>query len=155
MIMRFEVETPQRSGQVKERETRRLEPSEPAGTADKLRWHRQRMGLTQREAADKTGVGRRQYIKYEDGSAASLPKEVADRLAALFGIPAEELLDEYDRFLYKGQGKLVREYRESLGLGKKPFARKLKIRPETLRAWENDATVMQRRSWEKYFRDTI
>lgn len=27
------------------------------------------------------------------------------------------------RFLYKGQGKMIREYRESLGMKKKPFAR--------------------------------
>ena len=34
---------------------------------------------------------------------------------------------------YKGQGKMIREYRESLGLKKKQFARLIKLDPGTLR----------------------
>ncbi len=33
---------------------------------------------------------------------------------------------------------MIREYRESLGLKKKQFARLIKLDPGTLRYWEND-----------------
>ena len=50
---------------------------------------------------------------------------------------------------------MIREYRESLGLKKKPFARLLKLDPGTLRCWESDQKRMFKDSWEKYFKDII
>lgn len=63
--------------------------------------------------------------------------------------------DDYNRFLYKGQGKMIREYRESLGLQKKPFARLIGVDPNLLRAWEADQKRMNINSWEKYFKNLI
>lgn len=65
------------------------------------------------------------------------------------------LLDEYDQFLYTGQGKLIREYRERMGLQKKPFARRLGIDPRTFRGWENETIRVKRGSWERYFKENI
>ena len=65
-------------------------------------------------------------------------------LAGLYQIPVEDLLDEYTQFLYTGQGRLIREYRERLGLQKKPFARRLGIDPRTLRGWENETIRVKR-----------
>lgn len=76
---------------------------------DRLRWCRHRMELMQKEAADLIGITRGHYIDFD-----------------------------FNRFLYKGQGKMIREYRESLGLKKKQFARLIKLDPGTLRYWEND-----------------
>ncbi len=56
---------------------------------------------------------------------------------------------------YKDQGKMIREYRESLGLKKKEFARLIKLDPGTLRCWENNQKRMIKDSWEKYFKDLI
>ena len=92
---------------------------------DRLRWCRHHMGLMQKEVADLIGISRGHYI------------------------------DDYNRFLYKGQGKMIREYRGSLGLKKKPFARLLKLDPGTLRCWESDQKRMFKDSWEKYFKDII
>ena len=50
---------------------------------------------------------------------------------------------------------MIREYRESLGLKKKQFARLIKLDPGTLRCWENDEKRMFKDSWEKYFKDII
>ena len=56
---------------------------------------------------------------------------------------------------YKGQGKMIREYRESLGLKKKPFARLMGISPNLLRAWEDHQKRMNINSWNKYFKGKI
>lgn len=123
--------------------------------SERLRWCRHHMGLMQKEVAEMIGVSSRQYMELEDGYLAYYPKEIVDKLATLYRVSVDDLLDEYNRFLYKGQGKLIRKYRESLGLKKKPFARLLGIPPCLLRAWENEQKKMSFRSWEKYFKDKI
>ena len=77
----------------------------------------------QKEVADRLGISRGQYMDLETGTVDYCPKEVVDKLAALFGIPAADLLDDFSRFLYYGQGKAIREHRKRLGLQKKPYAR--------------------------------
>lgn len=122
---------------------------------DRLRWCRHHMGLMQKEVADLIGISRGHYIDFEVGYVDYYPKEIVDKLAALYQVPVDDLLDDYNRFLYKGQGKMIREYRESLGLKKKPFARLIHLDPGTLRCWENDEKRMFKDSWEKYFKDII
>lgn len=122
---------------------------------DRLRWCRHHMGLMQKEVADMIGITRGHYIDYEVGYVDYYPKEIVDKLAKLYQIPVDDLLDDYNRFLYKGQGKLIREYRESLGLKKKQFARLINLDPGTLRCWENDQKRMFKDSWEKYFKNII
>ena len=47
----------------------------------------------------------------ENGAVDYYTKEIADKLAAFYEIPVYDLLDDYNLFLYIGQGKLIREYR--------------------------------------------
>ena len=122
---------------------------------DRIRWCRHRMGLMQKEVADRIGLSRQDYIGYEIGYYDYYPKEVVDKLAALFEIPVEDLLDDYNRFLRYGQGRAIREYREQNGLKKKQFARLLKVEPHTLLIWETEQKRMIKGSWEKYFKDII
>ena len=122
---------------------------------DRLRWCRHHMGLMQKEVADLIGITRGHYIDYEVGYVDYYPKEIVDKLAALYQVPVDDLLDDYNRFLYKGQGKVLQEYRESLGLKKKQFARLINLDPGTLRIWERDEKIMFKKSWEKYFKDII
>ena len=122
---------------------------------DRLRWCRHHMGLMQKEVADLIGISRGHYIDFEVGYVDYYPKEIVDKLAALYKIPVDDLLDDYNRFLYKGQGKMMREYRESLGLQKKPFARLIGVDPNLLRAWEADQKRMNINFWEKYFKNLI
>ena len=72
-----------------------------------------------------------------------------------FHIPVDDLLDDYNRFQYKGQGELLRECREKMGLKKKPFARLLHVHPNTYRDWEADKKRMFKITWNKYFRDIV
>ena len=122
---------------------------------DRLRWCRHHMGLMQKEVAELIGISRGHYIDFEVGYVDYYPKEIVDKLAELYGVPVDDLLDDYNRFLYKGQGKMIREYRESLGLKKKPFARLKGISPNLLRAWEDHQKRMNINSWNKYFKGKI
>ena len=122
---------------------------------DKLRWCRLNMGLLQKEVAEAIGITRGLYISYEGGTVDHYPKEIIDKLAELYNVPPDDLLDDYNRFLYNGQGKAIREYRERLGLKKKTFARKIKVTPTNLRNWESEKKIMIKRTWERYFKDII
>lgn len=122
---------------------------------DRLRWCRHHMGLMQKEVAQRVGISRARYIEMETGAVDYYPKEIVDKLAELFGIPVADLLDEYNLFLYRGQGKMIQEYRESLGLKKKSFADLIGINPHLLGAWEADRKRMNINSWEKHFKYLI
>ncbi len=45
----------------------------------------------------------------------SFTPELADKLAALYGIPVEDILDDYTLFLHRGGGAFLRRYREAKG----------------------------------------
>ncbi|MBB5265644.1 transcriptional regulator with XRE-family HTH domain [Catenibacillus scindens] len=113
------------------------------------------MGLMQKEVAERIGVSREHYIDFEMGNVDYYPKEIVDRLATLYHIPVDDLLDDYNRFQYKGQGELLRECREKMGLKKKTFARLLHVHPNTYRDWEADKKRMFKITWNKYFRDIV
>lgn len=81
---------------------------------DRLRWCRHHMGLMQKEVAELIGITRGHYIDFEVGYVDHYPKEIVDKLAELYQVPVDDLLDDYNRFLYKGQGKLIQEYRRAL-----------------------------------------
>ena len=122
---------------------------------DRLRWCRHHMGLMQKEVAERIGISRGQYIGYECGTVDYYPKEIVDKLAALFEIPAHDLLDDYNRFLYEGQGKTIRAFRLGLGLKQCHLARQLNLAHDTLSDWENDLIQISKNSWTKYFKDLI
>ena len=66
---------------------------------DRLRWCRCRAGLIQREVAERVGVHRDTYMKMENGEVDYWPQLVVDKLAELYRIPMEDLLDDYNCFL--------------------------------------------------------
>ena len=68
---------------------------------DRLRWCRHHMGLMQKKVAELIGISRGHYIDFEVGYVDYYPKEIVDKLAELYGVPVDDLLDDYNRFLYK------------------------------------------------------
>lgn len=122
---------------------------------DRLRFCRHRLGLMQKEVAKMVGISRSTYINLETGNYNGFDRTVADKLSKLFNIPVYDLLDDYNRFLSCGQGKLIREYRESLNLGKRPFARLVGADANMIRLWESERKQVSLKSWEKYFKNRI
>lgn len=106
----------------------------------------------QAEVAKLAGVTRAVYIDIECGTTQHIPQEMVQCLSTFYGVPMTDFLDEFNQFLYDGQGKRIRAYRESFGLGKKPFGRKMGIPIRCLQEWENDRKVISIICWERYFK---
>ena len=67
---------------------------------NKRRWYRYQKGLRQRDAADYAGIDRSTYIHYEEAGRDFYPKEHMEKLAELFEVPLENLLDDYKAALW-------------------------------------------------------
>lgn len=126
--------------------------SEITETADKLRWLRYQKGLRQRDVADYAGIYRSTYIHYEEyGKDFYSPKHM-ERIAQLFEIPVERLLDDYNLFLRNGQGKQIKAIRMKLGLTQREYADRLGISLCNLKQWEQNRKQLFKSTWEKYFK---
>ncbi len=130
---------------------RRYEREQNPTTADKLRWYRYQHGLMQSQVAQIMGISESTYKNLENGSSTTVAFERMDKLAKYYGIPVEELLDDYGRFLMNGQAAGIRAYRKDLNMGKKHFAEYMGIPIRNLRKWEEGKTTISRQSWERYF----
>ena len=128
------------------------DPGTMTETADKLRWHRYRKAMLQREVADYIGVERSTYIHYETVGRDYYPIENMRKLAALFGVPVTELLDDFNKFLYYDQGKQIREKRMSLNMTQREYADKLGVSLCNLKKWERNRVRIFKSTWERYFR---
>ena len=137
-------------------ETERMVQAAPEAletTADKLRYYRHVCGLEQQEVAVYVGLHRGTYAGYETpGTRDYYPLNKLSLLAELFKVPLEYLLDDYNTFLYKGQGRQVKALRESMGLSRREFADKFGVWTTTVRDWETDSVRMTRQTWEKLFK---
>ena len=122
---------------------------------DRLRWCRHSKGLMQVEVADNVGMTHSVYKAIEEGFTQHIEPEKVDRLAQFYGVPVTDFLDEFNRFLYDGQANCIRGYRESMGLGKKPFAREMGIPIRSLQGWESGKKAISRKCWIRYFKDKI
>jgi len=75
--------------------------------------------------------------------------DTMDKLAALYQVPVTDLLDNYNRFLYEGQGRQVRALRKRKGMSVAQFAESLGVYATTVRKWEADQARMCKRTWDK------
>lgn len=122
---------------------------------DRLRWCRHHLGLMQKEVAELIGTTRAIYIDWETGITQHYAIELVAKLAMLYQIPPLDLLDDYNRFLYKGQGEAITRYRTALGLSRKAFAQQLNTDASCIRAWECEYKQISRKSWERYFKGKL
>ncbi len=129
------------------------DPAQITQTADKLRWYRYQKALLQSDVADYLGIERTTYHHYESGSKEYYPIEHMEKLAVLYAVPVESLLDGYNRFLYDGQACRIRSCRESMGLGKKAFAEATRIPLRSLQTWESGRKQISKKAWQKYFKN--
>ena len=100
---------------------------------DRLRWCRYGLDLLQKEVAAMVGMEEWLYRDLESGAFhRSFTPELADKLAALYGIPVEDILDDYALFLHRGGG-----YREAKGWNRQQLADHAKVGCTSIRTWEN------------------
>ena len=104
------------------------------------------------EVADKEGMTHSVYKAIEEGFTQHIEPEKVERLAQFYDVPVADFLNEFNRFLYDGQAVRIRAYRESMGLGKKQFAREMGIPIRCVQEWESDRKVISVKSWDRYFK---
>ena len=113
---------------------------------DRLRWCRYGLDLLQKEVAAMVGMEEWLYRDLESGIFhRSFTPELADKLAALYGIPVEDILDDYTLFLHRGGGDFLRRYREAKGWSRQQLAGHAKVSRTSIRCWENgQKTISQK-----------
>jgi len=130
-----------------------IDPETLTTTADKLRYYRHIRGFEQKQAAAAVGLYRQTYAEYETPSVRNYyPLDKLRLLSKLFDVPWEYLLDDYNTFLYEGQGRQIRALRMSMGLSQERFAKKFGVWRSTVRKWEAESVRITKQMWEKLFR---
>ena len=99
-ILKFPVVLPHKFLDAEKFNLRFSDASEITEIADKLQWYRYQKGLRQRDAADYAGIDRSTYIHYAEAGRDFYPKEHMEKLAELFEVPLENLLDDYKAALW-------------------------------------------------------
>ena len=150
-ILRFPLLAPRKLLDAQKFNIRYTEPSQITEIADKLRWYRYQHALMQKEVAEQIGIDRSTYIHYEEYGRDYYPIEHMEKLAELYDVPVEELLDGYNLFLYKGQGEQIQKIRQGLGLTQKQYAERLGVPLDKMRKWEQNRVRIYKSTWEKYF----
>lgn len=117
--------------------------------ADKLRYYRHQKGLYQFDVADYLGIERSTYIDYENPDRDYYSAEVMEKLADLFCVDVYDLLDDYNKFLYDGQGRNIKELREKLNITQEELAKEMNVSLLKVKRWEQDEVRMFKFTWFK------
>lgn len=147
-IHSFRLTAPHKLAEAEKFNIRYTAPSQIDNTPDRLRWYRYQKGLLQADVAAYAGIDRVTYSRYEEGVHEYYPIEIMAKVAELFEVSVTELLDEYNLFLYYGQGRQIRLMREMRGMSISEYARQLGIYDSNLRRWENGEKRITKRSWQ-------
>lgn len=124
-------------------------PEKLTTVSDKLKWHRYQNGLLQNEVAKVMEVDRTTYSRYEENVLESYPLDKLSKAAELFKIDISLLLDDYNTFLYNGQGKQIKSLRKSMKLTQSQFAKYIKTPLGTLKKWEQNKVSIQKKTFKK------
>ena len=123
--------------------------SEITNPSDRLRWCRYGLDLLQKEVATMVSMEEWLYRNLESGAFhRSFTPELADKLAALYGIPVEDILDDYTLFLHRGGGAFLRRYREAKGWNRQQLADHAKVGRTSIRCWENGQKTISQKCFD-------
>ena len=151
-IHSFQLLQPRRLLEAERFNIKYTDPLAIATVADKLRYYRHKKALRQKDMAEKTGTHLATYCAYElEDRKIPYPLDQLSKIAELFGIEVTDLLDDYNLFLYNGQGRQIRAWRQSLGLTKREFGKLYGFHAHTVNQWENDNIQILKSTWVKLF----
>lgn len=117
--------------------------------SDKLKWYRFQNGLQQSDMAKIMEVDRKTYSRYEENVLEAYPLDKLEKASKYFGIDIADLLDEYNLFLYRGQGAQIKGLRKSLGLTQSELAKRLGVSIQKVKNWEREKVRVSRGTFEK------
>ena len=116
--------------------------------SDKLKWYRINSGILQRDVAKAIEVDRTTYARYEENVLEAYPLDKLSKAAGLFQIDVSLLLDEYNAFLYRGQGKQIKGLRKAMKLTQSQFAEYIKSPLGTLKKWEQEKSTIPKNTFK-------
>lgn len=73
------------------------------------------------------------------------------KIAELFEVGPDVLLDEYNRFLWSGQGLQIRRLRKNLGMTQSALAKTCGVHPGTVKKWESGKVRVLKGTWTQLF----
>ena len=120
-----------------------------ASIPDRLRSKRHELGLLQKEVAIKIGIPRCVYSNLEADEMDYYDPVLMDKLAALYHVPLNDLLNDYTRFLQAGQGQAIINLRQSLNMTRSQFAQYLHTDVDNITVWETEKKRISREMWKK------
>ena len=124
-------------------------PEKLATVSDKLKWYRYQNGLLQSEVAKVMGVDRTTYSRSEENVLEAYPLDKLAKASEFFEIDVTSLLDDYNLFLYRGQGQQIKRLRKSIKLTQPEFAKYIGVPLGTLKKWEQNRVNIQKKTFEK------
>lgn len=124
-------------------------PDELSTVSDKLKWYHYKNGLLQSEVAKIMSIARTTYSRYEQTILESYPLDKLTKVAEYFKIDVTDLLDEYNLFLYKGQGEKIKRLRKSLKLTQSELAQNIAVSLGTFKKWEQNKVRITKASYLK------
>jgi len=124
-------------------------PAQIPHTAERLRYFRCQKNLYQADVADHCGIDRSTYISYEDCARDAYPLDKLAKIAEFLQVDIVDLLDNYNRFIYEGQGQGLKAFRRSRHMTQAELGRMLQTTQSTVKRWEQGQIQMSRRKWER------
>lgn len=104
--------------------------------------------------AEYAGINTSTYLSYESGERDYYPIEKMQRIADFLQVDINELLDDYNRFLYEGQGRQIKKLRKTLGLTQCEFGKLHDVSTGTVKRWEQEAVRMKKKTWNSLNMDS-
>ena len=99
--------------------------------------------------AEYVGMDRSTYSSYEEMGRDYYPIDRMKKLAELFEVSLETLLDEYNLFLYNEQGKQIKAMRAARNMTQAEYARRLGVPIGNLKQWETDRVQIFKSTWQQ------
>ena len=115
---------------------------------EKLRYLRLEKSLYQEEVAKIIGVDKTTYNEYEKG-VNFYSIDTMKKLATLYEVDMDFLLDDYHRFVYSNQGIKIKKIRKDLGMKQHELANKLNIGVHVLKKAEQEKATLKRKNYQK------
>lgn len=116
---------------------------------DKLRYYRYKKGLHQIDIAKHLGINSGSYSLYEEYEKDYYAPETIDKIAEFLGVDAYDLLDDYNKFMYDGQGENIKKLRKQLNITQKELADMMNVDLCKVKRWEQNKVRMYKHTWEK------
>ena len=119
-------------------------------TGIKIRYYRYQKDLHQKDLADYVGFTRSTMVYYERPEREYYEIDILKKFAEILEVELEDLLDEYNLFLYQGQAVRLKSFRKENNLTQKQLAKLLGADLTKIKGWEQNRVRMSKATYNKF-----